>query len=60
MVETPEAYFLLLLEDRHPAHVKPLNEVRNDVEKTLKNQEMERLRRKWIERLRAKTYIGTF
>lgn len=60
VVETPEAFFLLLLEDRHPAHVKSLSEVRDDVEKTLKSQEMERLRKKWIERLRAKTYIGTF
>ncbi len=60
VVETPEAYFLLLLEDRHPAHVKALSEVRDEVEKTLKSQEMERLRRKWIDRLKAKTYIGTF
>ena len=60
VVETQESIFLLLLEDRHPAHVKPLNEVRDEVERTLKSQEMERLRRKWIERLKAKTYIGTF
>jgi peptidyl-prolyl cis-trans isomerase SurA len=60
VVETPEAFFLLLLEDRHAAHVKALSEVRDEVEKTLKSQEMERLRRKWIDRLKAKTYIGTF
>ncbi|HZQ46616.1 MAG TPA: peptidyl-prolyl cis-trans isomerase [Verrucomicrobiae bacterium] len=60
VIETREAFFLLLLEDRHPAHIKPLGEVRDEVERTLKNQEMERLRKKWIDRLRAKTYIGTF
>jgi peptidyl-prolyl cis-trans isomerase SurA len=60
VVETPESFYLLMLEDRHPAHVKPLGEVRDEVERTLKTQEMERLRRKWIDRLRAKTYIGTF
>lgn len=60
VIDTKDAYFLLLLEDRHPEHVKPLSEVRDDVEKTLKNQESERLRRRWIERLRAKTYIGYY
>ena len=60
MVETPEAFFLLLLEDRHPEHIKSLSEVREDVERTLKNQERDRLRRQWLDRLRAKTYIGMF
>lgn len=60
VVETPEAFFLLLLEDRHPEHIKSLSEVREDVERTLKNQERDRLRRQWLDRLRAKTYIGMF
>jgi peptidyl-prolyl cis-trans isomerase SurA len=60
VVETPESFYLLMLEDRHPAHVKPLGDVRVEVETTLKNQETDRLRRKWLNRLKAKTYIGTF
>ena len=60
VIETSDAYFLLLLEDRHAAHIKPLSEVRDDVERTLKNQESERLRKRWLERLRTKTYVGTF
>jgi parvulin-like peptidyl-prolyl isomerase len=60
VIDTKDTYFLLLLEDRHPEHIKPLSEVRDDVEKTLKNQQSERLRRRWIERLRTKTYIGYY
>ena len=58
VIETTDAFFILLLEDRHATHIKPLSEVRNEVENTLKSMESERLRKKWIERLRAKTYIG--
>ncbi len=60
LVESPEACFLVLLEDRHAAHIKPLDEVRTEIEKTLKSVEMTRLRKQWIERLKAKTYIQYF
>ena len=57
LVETPEACFLVLLEDRHPAaHIKPLDEVRTEIEENVEErQKSTRLRRQWIERLKAKT-----
>lgn len=60
LVETPEACFLVLLKERDPAHVKPLSEVRDEIEKTLKAKEQNRLFDKWINRLKTKTFIQTF
>lgn len=60
VVETSDTCFLILLKERDPAHVKPLNEVRDDIEKTLKAQEQNRLTDKWINRLKTKTFIQTF
>jgi hypothetical protein len=40
--------------------VRPLTEVRNDVEATLKGVERERLRKQWIAKLRAKAFVRYF
>ena len=45
VIETPDAVYLMLVEDKQPAHVKPLAEVRDDIEKTLRTQEQARLRK---------------
>jgi peptidyl-prolyl cis-trans isomerase SurA len=60
VIESPEAYFLVLLEERKPARVQPLNEVRDVIEKTLITQERGRLLNRWIARLRRKTFVETF
>jgi parvulin-like peptidyl-prolyl isomerase len=60
VIETPEACYLMLVEDKRPEHVKPLNEVRSEVEKTLLVQEHERLQKQWIERLKKKTFVRYF
>lgn len=57
VIEAPDAFYLLRLEDRHPAHFKPLNDVRVEIEKTLSAQEIDRLSDKWLNRLKAKTFI---
>jgi parvulin-like peptidyl-prolyl isomerase len=58
VVETPEACYLMLVEQARTAHVKPLdNEVRNQIEQTLRAQEQARLEKQWIARLKAKTFI---
>jgi len=54
VIEAPEGFYLLLLEDRHPAHFKPLNEVRTQIERQLASAETERLSKQWIERLKKK------
>lgn len=58
VIEAPDGYYLVLLEDRHPAHFKPLNDVRPQIEQTLNGMERDRLARKWMDRLRDKTFIA--
>jgi peptidyl-prolyl cis-trans isomerase SurA len=60
VIEAPEGFYLLLLEDRHLAHYRPLSEVRDQIEKTLSGQEVARLSELWITRLRKKTFIKFF
>lgn len=60
VIDTPGACYLLLVEDKHPAHVRPLGEVRDDIEKTLRAQEQARLEKQWIESLKKKTFIRYF
>ncbi len=60
VVETPDACYLLLVEEKRPAHVKPLNEVRDDIEKNLRAQEQSRLEKQWIAKLKAKSFILYF
>lgn len=57
VVELPEGCYLLQIDDVRPAHVKPLTEVRDEVERTLKAEENSRLRKKWIERLKSKSFV---
>jgi parvulin-like peptidyl-prolyl isomerase len=57
VIELPDACYLLQVDDAHPAHVRSLMEVRDEVERALKAQESLRLYRKWIHRLEKKTYI---
>jgi parvulin-like peptidyl-prolyl isomerase len=60
VIETPEACYLMLVEQTRPAHVKPLSEVRDDVEATLLTQEQKQLEQKWIEQLKKKAFIRLF
>jgi peptidyl-prolyl cis-trans isomerase SurA len=59
-VELPESVYVLLVEDMRPSHVKPLAEVRDEIEKNLLVQERNRLQKKWIERLKAKSFVRYF
>lgn len=60
VIESPEAYFLVLLEERRPARIRPLIELRAEIEQILLVQEKNRLRIRWINRLKRKTFIETF
>jgi peptidyl-prolyl cis-trans isomerase SurA len=60
VIETPTADYLMLVEDRRATHIKPLKDVRDDIEKTLQTEERSRLRKQWIERLKKKTYYKYF
>ena len=60
VIETPDTCYLMLVEQTRPSHVKPLNDVRDDIEKNLRTQEQARLEKQWIARLKAKTFILHF
>ncbi len=60
VIETPEACYLMLVEQTRPAHVKPLNEVRLEIEVTLRTQAQKQLEQQWIAKLKSKTFIRLF
>jgi peptidyl-prolyl cis-trans isomerase SurA len=60
VLEEPEGCYLLMVEDTKPAHVKEMKEVRDDIERTLRNNENLRLRQLWIDRLKRKSYINYY
>ena len=60
VIDTPGACYLLLVEDKRAAHVRPLGDVRDDIEKTLRTQEQARLEKQWINSLKRKTFIRYF
>ena len=60
IIDTPQACYLMLAEQKRPAHVKPLSEVRDDIESTLRAQEQSRLEKQWIAGLKKKTFIRHF
>ena len=59
-VSTSESVYLMLVEQVRPSHVKPLGEIRGEIEKTLRVQEQSRLEKQWIEGLKKKTFIRYF
>jgi|ERR1700722_4135423 len=60
VIESSDAYFLVLVEERKAARVEPLNDVRDVIEKTLLTHERSRLMGRWINRLKRKTFVETF
>lgn len=60
VIDLPDACYLILVEQKRAAHVKPLKEVRDEIEKTLRVQEQARLQKEWIARLKAKNFILYF
>jgi peptidyl-prolyl cis-trans isomerase SurA len=57
VIETPEACYIMLVDDRRVAHVKTLGEVRDDIEKNLRAQQQSQLEKQWIEQLKKKAFI---
>jgi parvulin-like peptidyl-prolyl isomerase len=56
-IDSPDAVYLMLVEDKKPAHAKPLADVRQEIERTLRTQEQARLQKQWIDGLKKKTFI---
>ncbi|MBI3191101.1 MAG: peptidyl-prolyl cis-trans isomerase [Pedosphaera parvula] len=60
VIVTPTACYVMLVEDVRKANVKPLAEVRSEVEKILITKEQARLQKKYIDRLKTKSFIRYF
>jgi parvulin-like peptidyl-prolyl isomerase len=60
LIDTSEGYYILEVEDVKPAHITPLADVRDDIEKTLLEEEHTRMQEDWVKDLRAKAYIRLF
>jgi parvulin-like peptidyl-prolyl isomerase len=60
VVDTSDTCYLMFVEEKKPAQVKPLTEVSQSIEKTLRIQEQAKLRKQWIEGLKKKTFIRYF
>lgn len=60
VIETPAAFYILRVEEKQEARVKPLPDVRDQIEKLLLGKERTRLQQAWIDKLRKKTYIRAF
>lgn len=54
------AVFVIKVEERKPAGMRSLSDVRTEIEQTLKTAELERLRKQWIAKLRKKSFIRYF
>jgi peptidyl-prolyl cis-trans isomerase SurA len=60
IVETSDECYILQLEGRRGAHVKPLNDVRGNIESTLRAQTQKDEERRWIDSLRKKAFVRYF
>lgn len=60
VIETPDDCYILLVEDKRPAHVKPLSDVRTTIEGILKAQEKKEAEDRWVESLKKKAFIRFF
>lgn len=60
IIETPQAYFIMLVENKRADHIKAISEVRDEIEGTLLQQESARLEANYIEKLKRSTFIRKF
>lgn len=59
-IETAQGIYLMKVEEARPTHIRPLSEVHEAIEQTLKTGETKRLRKQWIDRLKSKAFIRYF
>ncbi|MEI8290453.1 MAG: peptidyl-prolyl cis-trans isomerase [Verrucomicrobiota bacterium] len=60
VIDMPDSCYLVLVEEKKPAQVKPLAETRPEIEKTLRVQQQAQLQKQWIDGLKKKTFIRYF
>jgi parvulin-like peptidyl-prolyl isomerase len=60
VIEIKEASYLMLVEAAQAKHTQTLAEVRDEIERTLVAEERARLNKKWIDKLKAKSFVRYF
>ncbi len=60
LIEKAEAVYIMLVEEVRTAHVRPIEEVREEIERSLVTTERTRLQKLWLDRLRAKSFVRFF
>jgi peptidyl-prolyl cis-trans isomerase SurA len=60
VIETPDACYIILVEDIKSSHMKSLGEVRDQIETALKLEERARLEKLWLAKLKKKTFVRYF
>lgn len=57
VIELDNAYYILMAEARKNAQIKPISEVRDEIERNLIQQERMKVQERWMDTLRQKAYI---
>jgi peptidyl-prolyl cis-trans isomerase SurA len=60
IIDTGDVIWIVRVDEKKPAHFKPLAEVRDQIERDLLVEERSRIERQWLERLRKKTFVRYF
>lgn len=60
IITTEDGYYLVRLEETRRTRVQPMVEVRADIERTLIQQDRQRVQQEWLDSLRSKAFIKMF
>jgi len=60
VLDLPDTVWILRVEEKREARIKPLPDVRDEIERTLRINEASRVQRKWITRLKEKACVRYF
>lgn len=60
VIQTPEAAFIMKVEDIQPKGAKPLTDVSEEIEKVLLAEEQTRFYQQYIDRLKSRQYVAYF
>lgn len=60
VVHIEKSYYLMLVEEKKASQFQTLSEVRDEIEKTLVAEERTRLQKKYIEKLKSKSFVRYF
>ena len=59
-VDTPDAFYIVKVEDRRPERVIPFDEVRDELAAEVRRAEEERIYQAWMDRLRQRHHVQRF